>query len=88
MERSEKHDMERSQAMHLLENFIHDVFTTLRSHGYDLQNRDPKVLMDTLSTVLTKATTGSVLSMGAELFNTLDAEKFDPLRSTSAEPPI
>ena len=79
-QRLKEHKKERNQAMHLLENAIHDdVFDTLRSHGYDLLNSDPKVLMDTLNTVLTKATTGSIQSMGQELFS-LDADKFDSLR--------
>jgi hypothetical protein len=80
VERQREHRMERGQTMHLIENAIHDeAFETLRSYGYDLENRDPKTLIDTLSEVFIKTTTGSVQSMGAELF-TLDADNFDITR--------
>ena len=66
--------------MHILENAIHnDVFAPLRSHGYDLENRDTKVLVIALSEALTKTITGSMYNIVAELF-TLDIEKFDSPR--------
>ncbi len=69
-----------AKAVHLLENAIpDDAFDTLRSHCYDLENRDPNIPMDTLTEVLAKTTMGSVQGMGAEL-STLDAEKFDSFR--------
>ncbi len=50
--------IEKSQAIYLLKNVIYnDVFSTLRNHSNNLKNRDPKVLMDILSKVLTKTTT-------------------------------
>ncbi len=66
--------------MYLFENMIYnEAFETLRSYGYDLENRDPKTLMDTLFEVFTKTTTGSVQSIRAKLF-TFDTDKFDSLR--------
>ena len=56
--------MEFNKTMHLLENAIYnDVFSTLRSHNYNLTNSNPKVLIDILTEVLTKTTTGSVQSI-------------------------
>ncbi len=67
--------------MHLFENaIIDDVFAILRGYSYNLENRDSKVFMDTLTKVLTKATTGSIQSIGRKLF-TIDAETFDSLRA-------
>ncbi len=53
--------IEKSQAMHLLENaIVEDVFSTLRNHSYNLKNRNPKVLIDYLIKILTKTTTCSI----------------------------
>ncbi len=80
-DRREAHIIKRCQAMHLLENTISDhVFATLRSHGYNLDNRNSKILIDTLTIVLTKSTIGFVQFIGRELF-TIDAMTFDFLRA-------
>ena len=59
--RYETYIIKRSQATHLLENVIIDA--TLRSHGYNLGNRNLKILMDTLATVWTKASVANGLSI-------------------------
>ena len=66
--------------MYLLENAIYnDVFSILQNYGYNLKNRDPKVLIDTLSKILTKTTTCFIQTIRQELF-ALNAGKFDNLR--------
>src|SRR6266566_4256961 len=75
------YNRELNKAIHVLENAIYkDIFDTLRSHGYDDKNSDPKVLVDILTEVLIKNTTGSIQSMGEELF-TINAKGFDNLRA-------
>ncbi len=67
--------------MHVLENAIYeDIFDTFCSYGYDDENSDPKVLVDTLTEVFIKNTIGFIQSMGEELF-TMNVEGFDSLRA-------
>ncbi len=72
--------IKKSQTMYLLENTIHnDVFSTLWSHSYNLKNRNPKILIDTLSEILTKTTTCSIQTIKQKFF-TLNINKFDNFR--------
>ncbi len=67
--------------MHLFENtIIDDVFAILRNYGYNLENRDFKVFIDTFVMILTKTTIRSIQSIGRELF-TFEAELFDFFRT-------
>ncbi len=66
--------------MYLLKNAIYDdIFFILRSYSYDFINFNLKVLINILTLVLTRATTGSVQVIGIELFN-IDTELFDFLQ--------
>ncbi len=72
--------MKKNQTIYLLENAIYNnVFSTLRNYNYNLKNRNPKILIDTLFEVLIKTTTYSIQTIKQELF-ALDRNKFDSLR--------
>jgi len=61
IERYKVYNIEFNKTMHLLENAIYDdMFSTFWNHGYNFTNSNPKVLIDTLTSVLIRATTGSV----------------------------
>ena len=60
VERQQEYRVERGQAMHLFENTVYnEAFEIWRSYGYDLENRNPNILTDTLSEVFIKTITNS-----------------------------
>jgi len=72
--------MKLNKTIYLLENAIYDdVFSIFRSYSYNFINSNPKILMDILTSVLTRTTTGSVQAIRTKLFN-IDTESFDFLR--------
>jgi len=75
------YSIELNKTIHLLKNAIYDnIFSTFRNYSYNFINSNPKVLIDTLTSVLTRTTTRSVQPIKVELFN-INAESFDFLRT-------
>jgi|SRR6266699_2667152 len=79
-DRLKHYNRELNKVIYVLKNAIYkDIFDMLCSYGYNDENSDPKVLINTLTEVFTKNTIGSIQSMGKELF-TMNAEGFDSLQ--------
>jgi len=80
-DRLKYYNREFNKAIYVLENAIYeDIFDIFCSYSYNDENSDPKVLVDILTEIFTKNTTGSIQSIGKELF-TMNTEGFDSLQT-------
>ncbi len=67
--------------MYILENVIYkDIFDIFCNHNYNDENSNPKILINTLTKILTKNISSSIQSIKKELF-TIKAEDFDSLKT-------
>ena len=69
----------RTRTFIIIDSNASGVIKILKNHGYNTNNKDPKVLYDTIHRILTKTSINSITTFIREFIN-IDTSKFESLQ--------